>query len=1333
MRKVLSIFTLLLSLAFVFISDANASNLVTLDYTNSNGEGEFHPANFNQNADIENPQRGPVRDDPGEDWIFYDNSDPATLTTGVNYWARVSFTPNAEFDLWGVSVMPLNTGPNPNAPCDILVYRENQDNHNLDELVWEGRIDEVRDWDGDNVENNWHWIEFDEDDRVSFEGGERFSIIFGPAPGGDYPGNGEGSGWWIVWDGGSDVNRSCYRVEVAEDHGGWTQIGGDLFIRANGEYTGEFVDLAVTSVYNAEEMEDRRWVVCAGSERNLFAEIANEGAAVEEFQVEFVVRDMDNDVVFESVVDVDGIDEDGLIEVACEDVWEIGDDVGLYTVWVTIDADDDANDENDTYGLDQIVFDQETSRDEWLSFTDGNLEGATNYQPGNGWAIRFDHPGGPIPLWITHFRAAIAAENLEALFKIYIFEIGQDLEDIEIEPEWEGTVQTDANQYVEFELPEEDQITIHDGEGLVVVYYWVEGGTFGSDETPPIAGTNSSMPMSMMSSNGYGEGFSHQNAGDYGLEIKMTGPDHGGVLAGIVTNADDDSPLEGVRVETSQGHRIDTDEEGVFYLLYGPRGEFSVSASLLGYNTSTIDGLELEENDSLWVEFSLNHPEFEPSAQQILGETGLDGNVETSFTVANQGNGTLEYSISKRLIEEAEVEPGAWRESIMAGATVEDSRVRGVVRVNDFYYVAGENDRDPVIYVLNEGGDLVETFPQPVAEGEKMRDLTWDGEYIWGAAQDHVYAIELDGEAGPSFESPLNSISSIAWDPDRQWFWIAMTVRDIMAVDRQGEEQMQIDRQGLRLYGLAYWADDPDGFPLYIQHRNGDELIPAISKCNPGNGQIQEVRVLNHELGGSPESIAITEQYDQYSVVLLSVVSTSDEAGGDRIDIWNLDSKRSWFTIEPEAGEIEAGGSQEFSVNLNAEGLSFDTFEGMFIFDHNASGGEFVMPVVFDVVEGPVWTERTLEMERGWNMVSINLQPDPDDIVEITQSMVGNGSLLLVKDGEGHFYSPEHDFSNLDPWLVSMGYMFKLESADELLLQGITVMSDDPIALLDGWQLISYYPRISVDAMIAFSAISDQLILAKDGGGYFYNPEWDFSNMGDLAEGQGYLVKMDGDMELRYQLRPMEERRAQVASTVEQSTHYLPQVIATGSNMSLLVVNDRGLTGEIGVYSGDMLVGSGVLSDSKSGVAIWGDDPTTSAIEGARSGDELRIVLHDGKEIVPAMYESLQGKAEWVEDSFWVISLDEANAIPTKFGIQSAYPNPFNHQTKLTFNLPLRGEVKLAVFDVNGRQITARSLGVLEAGVASANVDGESFTSGIYFVEVQCNSVSDRMKVVMLK
>ncbi len=130
----------------------------------------------------------PRRDDPFDDWIGYDDGEPLSLTEAENYWSRVSYTTEYQFTLQGILFMPINPGFNDEAPCRILVYLEDQDTHDLDNLLWETELEELQVWDDDDIDENWHFIEIPEDEWIDFEEGEHFSIVYGPAPGGEYMG-----------------------------------------------------------------------------------------------------------------------------------------------------------------------------------------------------------------------------------------------------------------------------------------------------------------------------------------------------------------------------------------------------------------------------------------------------------------------------------------------------------------------------------------------------------------------------------------------------------------------------------------------------------------------------------------------------------------------------------------------------------------------------------------------------------------------------------------------------------------------------------------------------------------------------------------------------------------------------------------------------------------------------------------------------------------------------------------------------------------------------------------------------------------------------------------
>jgi len=179
-------------------------------------------------------------DDPsrdlGPDWIVYDDDEGGGLIVGPTYWSKVTFTPEEPFQLQGFSFTPLNQGPNEVDACRVRIYSEDAE-HNLVELLFEVIFAQVPPF-GQNAELIF---EFDEDEFIDFEAGENFTIMY-ESPGGNANNDEGNNGWWNLYDGANNADRSFYCVIEAfgddplEVHDDWEALNGDLLLRANGEF-----------------------------------------------------------------------------------------------------------------------------------------------------------------------------------------------------------------------------------------------------------------------------------------------------------------------------------------------------------------------------------------------------------------------------------------------------------------------------------------------------------------------------------------------------------------------------------------------------------------------------------------------------------------------------------------------------------------------------------------------------------------------------------------------------------------------------------------------------------------------------------------------------------------------------------------------------------------------------------------------------------------------------------------------------------------------------------------------------------------------------------------
>lgn len=86
-----------------------------------------------------------------------------------------------------------------------------------------------------------------------------------------------------------------------------------------------------------------------------------------------------------------------------------------------------------------------------------------------------------------------------------------------------------------------------------------------------------------------------------------------------------------------------------------------------------------------------------------------------------------------------------------------------------------------------------------------------------------------------------------------------------------------------------------------------------------------------------------------------------------------------------------------------------------------------------------------------------------------------------------------------------------------------------------------------------------------------------------------------------------------------------------------------------------------------------------------------------------------------------------AGPAPAAFTLQPNYPNPFNPQTRIVFELFRAAEVELAIFDLAGREVRTLLSGALPAGQHEAGWDsrdarGNLLPSGIYLYRLRTSA-----------
>ncbi len=100
---------------------------------------------------------------------------------------------------------------------------------------------------------------------------------------------------------------------------------------------------------------------------------------------------------------------------------------------------------------------------------------------------------------------------------------------------------------------------------------------------------------------------------------------------------------------------------------------------------------------------------------------------------------------------------------------------------------------------------------------------------------------------------------------------------------------------------------------------------------------------------------------------------------------------------------------------------------------------------------------------------------------------------------------------------------------------------------------------------------------------------------------------------------------------------------------------------------------------------------------------------------------------------FMVAGADEPEPVPDRFVLQQNYPNPFNPTTEITYSLPRDCHVRLAVYNVLGREVCTLVDDFQKAGFKTAIWTADNVASGVYFYRLQSDDLILTKKMILMR
>ncbi|MCX6303927.1 MAG: T9SS type A sorting domain-containing protein [Bacteroidetes bacterium] len=199
-----------------------------------------------------------------------------------------------------------------------------------------------------------------------------------------------------------------------------------------------------------------------------------------------------------------------------------------------------------------------------------------------------------------------------------------------------------------------------------------------------------------------------------------------------------------------------------------------------------------------------------------------------------------------------------------------------------------------------------------------------------------------------------------------------------------------------------------------------------------------------------------------------------------------------------------------------------------------------------------------------------------------------------------------------------------------------------------------------------------------------------------------------------------------------------PKLYAEGSTSPILVgrsvaISPDGNTAIVSSPGSGGSVGKVWIFNRRAGVWTKEDSPLvgTGAVGAARQGWSVAI-SSDGTVIESGPYDNGGAGAFWAFHSP-NMGIVQISGIPANAHLEQNYPNPFDQDTKIKFQLLKTSFTRVIVCDLMGREASTLVNEQLQPGTHEVDFTGSHLAGGTYFYKLETDGTVETKKMVLLK
>lgn len=392
---------------------------------------------------------------------------------------------------------------------------------------------------------------------------------------------------------------------------------------------------------------------------------------------------------------------------------------------------------------------------------------------------------------------------------------------------------------------------------------------------------------------------------------------------------------------------------------------------------------------------------------------------------------------------------------------------------------------------------------------------------------------------------------------------------------------------------------------------------------------------------------------------------------------------------------------------------------------------------------------QTIQLIKGYNMISTYVNPQNPDVSVVTKSLVDQNLLLKLQDEAGNSFE---DWGAFGGWINKVGsmektkgYKIKVAANCEIQVTGRPIVTPLNISLKAGWNIISFPKADPISAQSVVQPLIDSNVLVKvqDESGNSLE-DWGVfggwkNGIGNFVAGKAYKVKVKTATTLTLEANYL--KSAIAINTGKEQTEYFQNSFEGNGidhmNINIVGLREAGFAAgdELAAFDGNICVGSVKLTSGNIGqgnVSLIASASTGNKdLNGFVAGNSVKIYgwKKSSQQESSVQTELISGQMNYEKSASILI-----NAKLQTTGLQSfanevhvdVFPNPSAGRVNVRFSQFPENGGRIDIIDLSGRKVLSRMISGISEEFNLANQP-----AGIYLVKTSLGNAENIQKLMI--